>query len=134
MRKINKIIIHCSDTLAGKFFNAKDIDTWHKQQGWTEIGYHFVILLDGTIENGRAVEAIGSHCYGENHDSIGICYIGGKGGDTRTLAQKEALKQLVQKLCAEYKISPLAIHGHNEYNQGKSCPNFNVAKEFVFKN
>lgn len=131
MRKINKIIIHCSDTPVGKNFNAKDIDTWHKQQGWECIGYHFVILLNGVVETGRPVEKIGSHCYGENHDSIGICYIGGKGGDTRTPEQKQSLKELIKKLCIEYKISPLAIHGHNEYNKSKTCPSFNVvAKDF----
>ena len=70
-------------------FNANDIDRWHKQKGWKGIGYHYVILLDGTVEQGRELEAVGAHCSGHNAHSVGICYIGGiskdgKPKDTRT--------------------------------------------------
>lgn len=89
MRYINEIIIHCSDTKEGLDFNANDIDRWHKQKGWKRIGYHYVILLNGTIEQGRELEAVGAHTKGHNAHSIGICYIGGldkngKPKDTRT--------------------------------------------------
>ena len=93
MRKINKIILHCSATKEGKHYTAKDIDRWHREQGYTMIGYHYVILLDGTVEYGRPLEMQGAHTYGHNADSIGICYIGGldqygKAKDTRAEAPK----------------------------------------------
>lgn len=131
MRKINKIIIHCTATKEGKDFKAKDIDRWHKEKGWKCIGYHYVIDLDGTIEKGRSVEEIGAHCNGHNADSIGIVYVGGldsKGNpkDTRTQAQKEALWELLRVLITKYPKA--SIHGHNEFSS-KACPCFNVQKE-----
>ena len=107
MRKINEIIIHCSDTQEGCDVTAKDIRRWHTTpkekggRGWRDIGYHYVIRLDGTIELGRPLEKAGAHCIGrkgEDHNShsIGICYIGGRHikddgtwewGDTRTEEQ-----------------------------------------------
>ena len=90
MRQINEIIIHCSATKEGLNFNANDIDRWHKQRGFKRIGYHFVILNDGTIQQGRELASIGAHCTNHNAHSIGICYIGGldengKPKDTRTV-------------------------------------------------
>ena len=131
MRKINKIIIHCTATKEGKDFKAKDIDRWHKEKGWKCIGYHYVIDLDGTVEKGRSVEEIGAHCNGHNADSIGIVYVGGldsKGNpkDTRTQAQKEALWELLRVLITKYPKA--SIHGHNEFSS-KACPCFNVQKE-----
>jgi N-acetylmuramoyl-L-alanine amidase len=132
MRKINKIILHCSATKEGRQFTAKDIDQWHKQIGWKCIGYHYVILLDGTVQPGRPESEIGAHTVGQNSNSIGICYIGGldadgKAKDTRTDQQKEALHNLVSDLLKKYQGS--TVHGHNEF-ANKACPCFNVKKEF----
>lgn len=130
MRKINHIIIHCSATKEGKEYHAADIRRWHKARGYKDIGYHYVVDLDGTIEKGRAVELIGSHVAGRNHDSIGVCYIGGldadgKSKDTRTTAQKFALSALLTQLHARF---PQArISGHNEHAK-KACPCFDVAE------
>ena len=78
MRTIDKIIVHCSATPRHKDFSAEDIRDWHvKGNGWDDIGYHFVIRLDGSIEYGRMVDKYGAHVKSHNYDSIGICYIGG---------------------------------------------------------
>ena len=130
MRKINKIIIHCSATPEGRHHTAKDIDSWHRAQGWKGIGYHYVILLDGTVETGRPESEIGAHTTGHNSDSIGICYIGGVNQemnpkDTRTAEQRESMRKLVRELLLKY---PLAtIHGHREF-ANKACPSFDVAE------
>ena len=132
MRYISEIIIHCSATKEGLDFNVNDLRRWHKAQGWKDVGYHFVITLDGTIEQGRALEEIGSHTKGHNTHSIGICYIGGiskdgKSKDTRTIQQKAALCDLLNKLCK--KFPDATIHGHNEF-AAKQCPCFDVQKEY----
>ena len=132
MRKINLIIIHCTATLEGMDFKAKDIDKWHKQKGWKGIGYHYVIDLDGKIEKGRPEEEIGAHCVGKNKNSIGIVYVGGlnaKGQpcDTRTKEQKEALWELLRQLLVKYPKA--TIHGHNEFIN-KACPCFNVRESY----
>ena len=77
MRSIDKIIIHCSATPPHKDFSAEDIRDWHvKGNKWSDIGYHYIVKLDGSMEYGRPIEVPGAHCKGHNQDSIGICYIG----------------------------------------------------------
>ena len=128
MRTITEIIIHCSATKEGKSFTAADIDRWHREQGYTMIGYHYVILLDGTVETGRPVDLPGAHTAGHNADSIGICYIGGldhygKSKDTRTKQQRHALKQLIDEL--QTRFPNATVHGHREF-ANKDCPCFDV--------
>lgn len=132
MRKINKIILHCSATKAGQHFTVEDITRWHKERGFNTIGYHFVIYLDGTVHKGRDISEIGAHVTGQNSNSIGICYIGGldangKAKDTRTDAQKASLMKLVAEL--KTKFPNATIHGHYEF-ANKACPCFDVKKEF----
>lgn len=123
------IVIHCSATKAGQDFRKADIDRWHRQQGWNGCGYHYVIDLDGTIEQGRAETQPGAHCSGYNRCSIGVCYIGGldrqgNPSDTRTEEQKEALRMLVSKLRQRYPEAEVV--GHRDLNRHKSCPCFDV--------
>lgn len=132
-RIINEIIIHCSATVEGKDYTTEDIKKWHKARGFSDIGYHYIIYRDGSIHNGRNVNISGAHCTNHNAHSIGICYIGGvdkynKPKDTRTLEQKNSLKNLLLKLKVLY--SKATIHGHCEY-ANKACPCFNVKKEYL---
>ena len=133
MRKINQIIIHCSDTIEGKNFTVDDIRRWHKARGWTDIGYHYVVYLDGSIHKGRNEEVVGAHCEGHNAHSIGVCYIGGKEAgtfkakDTRTKAQKEALIRLLMKLVCKYPDAEIV--GHRDLANRK-CPCFDAKNEY----
>ena len=132
MRNINKIIVHCSATPEGREVSADTIDQWHKKRGWSGIGYHYVVALDGRIEYGREITKQGAHVKGHNKGSIGICYIGGcdsamNSKDTRTLEQKESLLLLLKTL---KKMHPDAtIHGHNEF-ANKACPCFDAYNEY----
>jgi len=134
MRKIDKLIIHCSATReCDDSVNASVIDRWHKARGWKGCGYHFIVLIDGTIETGRMIDKVGAHVKGMNKSSIGICYIGGleRDGktpkDTRTPEQKESLLLLIKTL---NKIYPEAtLHGHNEFSN-KACPSFDVQSQY----
>ena len=132
MRKIDEIIIHCSATKAGRNFTASDIDRWHREQGYACIGYHYVILVDGTIQEGRPVERVGAHAKGHNNNSIGVCYIGGidencRPADTRTQAQKIAMHQLLVQLKKRYVSAKLI--GHCDISS-KACPCFSVYDEY----
>lgn len=131
-RPINEIIIHCSATKAGREFHAADIRRWHLQRGFADIGYHFVIPLDGSVEPGRPLNQTGAHCIGHNRRSIGICYIGGLDpaghpADTRTKAQRQSLHILLQHLRLLYPSA--TIHGHREFSP-KACPCFDASAEY----
>lgn len=135
MRKINKIILHCSATPEGRPHDVEDIRRWHKRRGFNDIGYHFLIHLDGKIETGRSIKKPGAHCRNHNQDSIGICYVGGMdkdmkhAKDTRTKEQKDALVKLMTELIYKYNTE-MTIHGHNEF-ANKACPSFNVQVEYA---
>lgn len=132
-RTINEIIIHCTATPEGKDYTVNEIRRWHLARGFSDIGYHYVIHLDGRIENGRDVDIAGAHCTGHNTNSIGVVYVGGCGKDgktpkdTRTEAQKSALANLLIDL---RKLYPRAkIHGHRDF-ANKACPSFDATKEY----
>ena len=106
---MKEIILHCSATKENADFSAADIKKWHLQRGFKNIGYHYVIRLDGTVEAGRKEDEMGAHCLGHNKDSLGICYIGGLDSngtpkDTRTNEQKKKLVKLDLKLMKKYNI------------------------------
>ena len=146
MRKINKVIIHCSATPEGRDYTVADIDRWHRERGFNEIGYHYVVYRDGSVHTGRDVAKIGAHCKGQNANSIGICYIGGldangKAKDTRTEAQKRALRVLVAKLVKEYPIKEILGHRDTSpdtdgdgivepHEWTKMCPCFDAKEEY----
>jgi len=133
MRNIAQIIIHCSATKEGKDFDVKNIRDWHVNgNGWSDIGYHYVIKLNGTIQEGRPENKIGAHAKGNNRYSIGICYIGGldingKSKDTRTEKQKESLIKLIKEIKETHKEA--TVYGHNDFSS-KDCPCFNAKKEY----
>ena len=132
-RTIKKIIIHCSATREGQDISVDTIRDWHLKRGWADIGYHYVIDLNGVVHAGRPIEKTGAHTKGHNTGSIGICYIGGveQDGrtpkDTRTEKQKDALDNLVFILTDIF--FGATVHGHNEF-ASKACPSFNVQTEY----
>lgn len=132
-RTINAIIVHCTATPAGKDYTVDDIRRWHKAQGWSDIGYHYIIYRDGSVHDGRNVDIAGAHTANHNQNSIGVVYVGGmtkdnkKPADSRTNAQKDALRQLLKDL---KKLYPNAkIYGHRDF-ANKACPSFDAKKEY----
>lgn len=124
MREINKIIIHCSATPNDRDVSADQINHWHKQRGWSGIGYHYVIRRRGTVEAGRPVKTIGAHCLGQNRASIGICLIG---NDKFSTDQYDSLKFLIKRLSSIYSLSTADIYGHYEFTDKKTCPNIDMS-------
>lgn len=133
MREKNEIIIHCTATPEGRIVTVPDVITMHKQRGFSTIGYHYLIGLNGEVWAGRNIEVAGAHCEGHNSKSIGIAYVGGmtkdmkEPKDTRTIAQKDALFLLVRKLKRKYNITK--VSGHRDY-AAKACPCFDATKEY----
>ena len=124
MRQINKLIVHCSDTANDHEVTVDDIRDWHiDDNGWSDIGYHYVITRTGNVHAGRPVEQIGAHCKGYNAGSIGVCLIG---TDAFTASQFKALKNLYSMLGNIF--TGITLHGHRDFTATKTCPNFDVAE------
>ena len=135
MRKITLIIVHCSANKQGSTLRLSDIDRYHRSLGWNGCGYHYVIPTDGTIEPARPEAQNGAHCKNHNSHSIGVCYIGGLASDaktpkdTRTEAQKRALRELLTTLHNRYPKALIA--GHCDLDPKKPhCPGFDVVSEY----
>jgi N-acetylmuramoyl-L-alanine amidase len=149
MREINTIVVHCSASVEGQDVSAKVIDAWHKQRGFSGIGYHYVIRLDGSLEIGRPEEQQGAHVQNHNAYSLGICMVGGldknqKPKDTFTADQYATLKVVLQFLHKKYPNTKIV--GHRDLSPDldgdgiiqkdewlKDCPCFDVQK-FVNEN
>lgn len=134
MRRIDKIIVHCTATPEGREVSVKEIDRWHRERGFKCIGYHYVIGLDGKVSEGRPIEEIGAHCTGQNSHSVGVCYVGGIDrfglpADTRTLQQCVAMRELLASL--KERFPKAMIYGHRDFAR-KACPCFDAAKEYAF--
>ncbi|CAL2092074.1 N-acetylmuramoyl-L-alanine amidase [Tenacibaculum sp. 190524A05c] len=146
MREIKYIVVHCTATVEGVDFNASEINKWHINRGWKEIGYHFVVKLNGEVEEGRPIEEKGAHVKGFNKNSIGVVYVGGldtnrMAKDTRTEAQKDSLHSLLFYLKSEFPKA--TILGHRDFSPDlngngeiepfeylKECPCFDAKIEY----
>lgn len=117
------IIIH--HTAATYDFSAEDIHEQHKKQGWSGIGYHFLIRKDGTIERGRPEESIGAHAEGANSYSIGIALNGNFEEEYPKPQQIHAAKELVFFLLEKYKLTADSVKGHCSFN-ATACPGKNL--------
>ncbi len=133
MRKINKIIIHCTATPEGRDVSIDEVRRWHvEERGWRDVGYHFLVRLDGTVEEGRPIEMTGAHTRSHNWDSIGIAYAGGMSKDmtepkdTRSDAQKDALVDLI---CQLHDCYGGTVYGHRDFSE-KACPSFDAKTEY----
>ena len=134
MRKIDKIIVHCTATREGLKYNVEDVRRWHVQgNGWKDIGYHYLIGIDGECWKGRDESVVGAHVSGFNKYSIGVCYVGGldvtgKPKDTRTQKQKQTMYFLLKELKSRYPNA--VILGHHDLFNGKACPCFDAKLEY----
>lgn len=136
MRKedVKYIIVHCSATPEGRDVKAEEVRRWHvEENGWSDIGYHWIIELDGELEKGRAESRSGAHAKGWNGKSVGVCYIGGTDSngnakDTRTDGQKITLGCLLQDLRGRYPKAK--IIGHRDISS-KECPSFDAKTEYA---
>ncbi len=137
MRDINEIIVHTFATREGWMRESPfadkvaEVKKWHvEDNGWSDIGYHYLISRKGEIHTGRELDVAGAHTKGHNSNSIGISLEGGFGHsrkddflDVYTVAQGKSLLQLMDRLQEEF--GPLMISPHNKY-ANKECPAFDL--------
>lgn len=130
------IVLHCSATRAKQNVTAKEIRGWHKAQGWSDIGYHYVIRRDGTVEEGRRPDtSVGSHVAGWNSTTLGICLVGGlnnvtaKPEDNFTGAQTLSCLNLCKDLLKKYPKA--TILGHRDLSPDKDRDGIVEPQEYL---
>lgn len=119
-RHVHTVWLHCS-AASRTTISAADIDLWHRQRGWSEIGYHYFIRSTGLCEQGRSIERTGAHVKGHNTGSIGICLNGLHESDF-TEAQFDTLRGLCHQINEAYG-GEIRFRGHREV-AAKLCPVF----------
>lgn len=144
MRQITHILVHCTATMAGREVSVEKLNSWHKARNFepyidpqtqkvTHAGYHLLIHLDGSVSRIRPDEARGQHCpqCNMNNRAIAVCYVGGiaadghSPADTRTPAQRMAIRKVIAQLRAKY--PGVKVMGHHDVaGVAKACPCFDV--------
>lgn len=141
------LVIHCTATPEGREVTADEIRRWHtapppQGRGWQKVGYAVMIHLDGSIETLAPYNEdewvdpweVTNGARGYNQVSRHIVYVGGlsrdgkRSKDTRTEAQKRALRDYIKSF--HKKHPKVKIVGHREINPHKACPSFDV-QEFL---
>ena len=124
------IVIHHTGNPTDDDLSAAEIDARHKSQGWSCIGYHYVVRKDGTVEIGRPHWTIGAHAFGENKHTIGIHVCGNFEIGEPTDRQIESLAMLLANLCTDYGLTIDRDHivGHREL-MSTACPGENLFAE-----
>lgn len=130
-RNIEKVIVHHSAS-GSAVTTVEKIDRWHKDRGWSGIGYHYVIYPDGSVNKGRHINKTGAHCRGHNTGSIGICVAGNFEIEPVTDTQKAGLFDLIEELLEKYELSWFDVYGHRELGNSL-CPGEALFKELVLE-
>ena len=109
-RKWQAVVVHISDS---EHMTKEECNDWHQARGWDSCGYNFVIEKDGTVYEGRGINAVGAHTKGYNSKYLGICFVSKHG------ATEEQL-QTFAKLLNQYELI-LPIYPHAKFNKHKVC-------------
>lgn len=128
MQQIHTIVVHYSATYADQDVTRDDIDKMHRERGFREIGYHWFIRRDGTLEEGRPESVMGAHVRGHNAGTIGICYAGGleratgpsKGVWNPTRLQEDTMAQLIADIQKRHPTATRVV-GHRNLT-ATQCP------------
>ena len=127
-----KIVIHhsASPTIVRRNgqnvpVNAAMIKEWHLTRGWSDVGYHFIILPDGRCEQGRPLYRPGAHCVAgrRNFLGIGVCLVGNFSQTEVPDAQYKGLLDQVEKLLTAYHLKVEDVELHREViGAATECP------------
>ena len=135
IEEVRYIVIHCAATKPAMDVGVEEIRSWHLRRGWFDVGYHWIIRRDGTVEDGRPHDRPGAHARGVNHISLGICLVGGvaENGEPEnnfTDDQWDALAGLVKGLKVAHPDAE--VLGHRDLpNVNKACPSFDVREWYA---
>lgn len=121
LQAVDAVVIHHSATPRSTTFES--IRRAHLAKGWTDIGYHVVILGNGDLRVGRRLLTAGAHAPPRNFETIGLCIIGDNtvDGEHWTDDQLETAKQYLNAVALVF--PGIQVIGHREVRAGHTaCP------------
>lgn len=134
---VTEVILHCAAVSTGFFDGWKpsevisEIDRWHRQRGFAQIGYHGLFMPDGTFHKCRPSELIGAHCKEANRGTLGWLLLESRRitAKTRfydwfTVEQDRALRRALETV---QRGGIRRVSGHNDYAP-RLCPGFDVGE------
>ena len=124
-RRVERVFLHCSASDVPAHDNVATIRRWHKDRGFSDIGYHFFIHKNGKISKGRDIEKSPAAQKGNNKNTIAIC-LHGLLKEKFTKAQYKAVGKLCKEINDSY-FKNISFHGHKEVS-AKACPVFDYKK------
>ncbi|MBO6938240.1 MAG: peptidoglycan recognition protein [Deltaproteobacteria bacterium] len=133
---MNRMAIHHTVTpSANPERQVRGIQRYHMDsRGWCDVGYHFLVGIDGTVYEGRPLHLVGAHVGGHNTNNIGISFVGcftgsgcpsGSGPSRPPEVMIDAAARLVGKLSTLFgiPINGSTVKGHRDHSgQSTGCP------------
>lgn len=92
-----------------------------RDNGWGDIGYHYIIDRAGRIWEGRPVAWQGAHVRAQNEHNLGVMLMGNFDNQAPSREQLEALHQAVRHLRHAYRVAQDEIVTHQEL-MATRCP------------
>ncbi|KAL6116369.1 pglyrp1 [Pungitius sinensis] len=92
------------------------------ERGFDDIGYNFLVGGDGAVYEGRGWGVVGAHAKGNNHDSLGIAFMGNFKEDTPSPEAMSSVKRLLESGARRGLLRPqFTVLGHRDLGQTE-CP------------
>ena len=127
MRNVTFLVVH--HTASPKTTTISQIKQWHKDRGFSDIGYHAVIYGDGSLHRGRSEDTVGAHALGANTGSLGVSVCGNFENDPVGDMQYRRLVRVLAYWCSKYNIAASKIYGHRDVGSTPTaCPGNNLYK------
>ena len=138
MKRPYRVTVHHSGTdessrqsMQSAAQSIKSIQRFHqKENGWADIGYHYIVDRSGRIWQGREIHYQGAHARGNaNIGNIGVVLLGNFMSQRITQAQQRSLERFLNYLCYQHGLRRSRVYTHAEILRGKTdCPGPKISR------
>ena len=136
MKGVTKITIHHEGSKAVYFTDrntTKDrIEKIRKHHvnnnGWGDIGYHYIVDRSGRVWEGRPIAYQGAHVSQNNENNLGILVLGNFDKQSPSSAQLDALFSTAAELKRYHRVKSTLVRSHQEIT-ATSCPGKNLQRK-----
>lgn len=123
--ELTHLVVHHSASKRSVTFG--EVRSWHLDNGWDTIGYHYLVEEDGRLYYGRHPWQVGAHVGGKNTGKLGICLVGDntQEGEEWTGPQIDTMRQFIA--ASRLIWHSIFVVGHNELAD-TLCPGLDLSE------